>query len=150
MPASTVPAAKASLKALLEAWPWPGEDPVIRWGYPSEGEDLPAGMEFICFGDTDVNEREQSLGGQASKEYYNLRIIVDVRQWGDDEQATEARAWELYGQVTDLLDANRTLSGVLVALQNRTSRQVNVVASPSQWRSQILIEQECIGHLLHP
>jgi len=149
MPASTVPAAKAALKTLLEGWAWTGGVPVIMWGPPTESEDIPPGLELIYFGDADASERDQTLGGTASKEFYNLRVVIDVRKEGDEEQATETRAWALYGHVTTLLDQNRTLSGTLVALQDRTFRQTNNF-EPAKWWTRITIEQACIGHIQHP
>jgi hypothetical protein len=149
MPASTVPSAKVALKALLEGWVWPGDAPVVRWGAPTEAEDMTPGGQLIYFGTApSVTERDWSLGATASKEVYNIRLVIDVRQYGDDEQATELRAYELYAAVTDLLDANRTLSGTLIMLGDRTFEPANFPI-PAEWLCRITIDQTVTGHIAH-
>jgi len=153
MPASTVPAAKAALKALLEAWTFPpaseGQLPVIRWGYPSEAEDRPPGGELIVFGQTEINTTSPQLGNVRQDEDYTLQVIIEVRRYGDDEQATEERAWDLYAEVSTLLaneqKSRQPFGSPLYRLGDRRIRQQNNVASQNQWMTQIIVDQGVTG-----
>lgn len=146
---STVPAAKAALKALLEARTWDAATPKIRWGGPTETEDFPKGGEVIYFGDTEIQDNNQTLGATRYDETYNLRLVIDVKAYGDDEQRTEQRGWDLYGEVIELLDANRELGGVLSRMTDRTVRQTNVPL-PSEWLARIVVDQGCVGLVFNP
>lgn len=146
--AAPVPAAKTALKALLEAWSWSGGTPVIRWGAPTESEDW--SPELIYFGDAfDVSDENWRLGDMAHDQAFTLRIIVDVYQAGDDEQAAEQRAWDLFEQITVLLHQNHTLNGAINHMADRSSRQASS-SQLQQWRKQILIEQQCVAFVATP
>ena len=144
--------AKAAVKALLEANRWPVTSPVIRWGGPTESEDFPRGGELIYFADSDFETSDDSLrlGRTAYDEAFTIRIVIDVRRLGDDEQGTEARAWQLYDAVAALLDnnANRTLSGTVNRLAGRTVRQTNIPL-PQEWLARITVEQNAVAHIVN-
>jgi hypothetical protein len=144
---STVPNAKAALLALMQAWVWPGNQPSIRWGGPTEGEDFPPGGELIYFGDTEATNDNYRLGVTAWDEAYSLRIIIDVIAYGDIEQGPEERCWELYGHLVQILMGNKTLSGTvsyLDAEQPRAVRQTNVPL-PNQWLSRLIVDQPYVA-----
>src|SRR5512147_1406675 len=145
--ATTVPQAKAALKALLEAWTWPVNTPEIRWGGPTEGEDFPQGGEIIYFGETEITNDNYRLGVTAWDESYNLRIVIEVFAYGDLEQNVEQRCWDLYGEVVEILMANKTLNGAVTYLdaeQPRGVRQINMPL-PQQWMSRIVIDQPYVA-----
>jgi hypothetical protein len=146
MASGTVYPAKVNLKALLEGWGWPVSDPTVTWGSPTENEDV--ALDAIYFGGTEIADDFRVLGAGRSDETYYLTVVVDVRRFGDDEQATEQRAWVLHDNVLTLLRANMTLTGAINRVTGYRVRQGNPVPSPSQWRSQILIEVGCVG-LIH-
>jgi hypothetical protein len=147
--ACTIPAAKAALQALLIAHTWPTSAPVITWGGPTQAEDFPQGGELIYFGDTEMQDESPTLGQTRIDEEFSVRIIIDVQQWGDNEQATEQRAWDLYSEVVSVVNANRTLSGTVQRTTERTVRQTNL-PTPEQWLSRIVVEQGCVGMVFNP
>lgn len=146
---STVPAAKASLLALMEAWTWPATQPAIRWGGPTETEDFPRGGELIYFGDTEITDEAVTLGDTRIDETYNLRVVIDVALDGDNEQAAEQRAWDLYASLVSLLNQHRTFDGAINRLVGRTVRQTNV-PMPQKWLARIIVDQACVGMVFNP
>jgi hypothetical protein len=142
--ATTVYPAKVAIKAALEAHVFPGSVPTISWGQPTEPEDV--SYDAIYMGPTEVPEDQfLVLGATRLDERYRLSILVDVRQYGDDEQATEARAWELANAVMSVLTADLTVYGTVHRTEGYRFRQSNPVPTPTQWRSQILIEAQLVG-----
>jgi len=146
---STVPRAKAALLALLEARTWDNGKPKVKWGGPTESEDFPKGGEIIYFGDTAINDTNQTLGATRYDETYNIRVVIDVKLDGDHEQRAETRAWDLYGEVIVLLDANRTLGDVLSRMTDRTVRQTNI-PMPQGWLARVVVDQGCVGLMFNP
>ena len=147
MPGTTVYPAKVNLKALLTAWTWPDGAPTVVWGSPSEGEDIT--QDAIYFGDTEITDEHRVLGGTRTDETYRLRVVIDVRRYGDDEQATEKRAWDLHDQIVVLLAANRTLGGAINRTTDYTVRQGNPLPSTKQWRAIITIDVGCVGYITY-
>lgn len=145
MASGTVYPAKVALKALLAGWTWPETTPDIAWGSPTENEDVT--LDAIYFGGTEIEDTFRLLGASRSDEEYDLLLVVDVRRYGDDEQATEKRAWDLHDEIVTLLRANMTLSGTIHRITGYRVRQSNPVPSPQQWRSQILIMPHCVGFI---
>ncbi len=145
MAAGTVYPAKVALKALLEGWTWPTGAPSIAWGSPTQDEDIT--LDAIYFGGVEITDDFRVLGATRTDEQYNLTIVVDVRRYGDDEQATEQRAWQLHDEVLTMLRANMTLSGAINRITGFRVRQANPVPSTQQWRSQIVIEAACVGFI---
>lgn len=145
--ATTVYPAKVAILTALQAYTFPGGAPEIRWGAPTEREDI--SFDGIYLGPTEVPEDQfLVLGAGRLDEAYRLSILVDVRQYGDDEQATEARAWDLANAVMDVLTSDLTVSGTVHRTTGYRFRQSNPVPSPSMWQSQILIEAQLVG-LVH-
>ena len=142
MATGTVYPAKVALKALLEGWTWPTAAPVIQWGEPTRAEDT--AYEAVYFGATELTDDFRTLGGERSDETYRLAVIVDVRDYGS-EQDNEARAWELHDEILTLLQANMTLSGAINRITGYTVQQVNPKPDDEKWRTQILIRPECVG-----
>ena len=147
MASGSVYPAKVALKAILEAHTWTGGTPAIAWGSPTENEDVT--LESIYFGGVEITDEFRVLGAGRSDESYNLLVVIDVRRYGDDEQATEQRAWMLYDELITLLQANLDLNGAIHHLSGFRVRQANPVPSPSQWRSQILVEIACASYVFY-
>lgn len=145
MATGSVYPAKVNLKALLEAHTWPVSAPAIGWGSPTEEEDVT--MDSVYLGETEITDEFRILGATRTDEEYRLRIVVDVRRYGDDEQATEQRAWALHDEILTLLRANMTLGGAINRITGYSVRQVNPLPSPQQWRSLIVIEALCVGFI---
>jgi hypothetical protein len=145
MAGTTVHPAKVNLKALLEAWAWPDGAPSIAWGSPTENEDVTS--DALYFSDIQSDDDFRILGGDRVDESYRLPVVIDVRRYGDDEQATEKRAWDLHDQILTLLHANKTLGGAINHIRGFVVRQGNPVPSPQQWRAVIVIEVGCVGFI---
>jgi hypothetical protein len=146
---STVPLAKSALFGLMQTWAWPGDQPVIRWGAPTEGEDFPAGGQLIYLGDAEIDDESITLGDTRRDEAYDLPIVVNVVMFGDDEQATELRAWELYSSLVSLLNQNRDLGGSISRFTTRTVTPTNFPV-PGQWLARITVKQGCVGYVYNP
>lgn len=143
---TTVYPAKAALKGLLEAHTFPDTAPTISWGGPTESEDI--AYDMVYFGPTNDPPAEDdftTLGGGRVDESYRLSVAVDVYRFGDDEQATEQRAWQLHDGVMSVLLADKTIGGTVNRIESFRVRQVNPVPTPQHWRSQILIEVAVVG-----
>lgn len=143
--ATTIYPAKAALKAALEAHTFPDTPPTITWGAPTEKEDVTYDMIYLGPVNDQPAEDQFLVLGDRVNESYRLTVMVDVYRYGDDEQATELRAWQLHDGVLSVLAADRTISGTVTQLTGFRVRQSNPVPQPSQWRSQILIEIAVVG-----
>ena len=145
MASGTVYPAKVALKALLEAHSWPEAAPGITWGSPTEEEDVV--LEAVYFGDTEIADTFRILGATRSDESYRLRVVIDVRKWGDDEQSTEQRAWVLHDEILTLLRNNMDLSGAINRITGYVVRQGNPAPSPQMWRATVVIDVQCVGFI---
>lgn len=96
MAASTIPAAKAALLALIDARP--GLDGVhVAWGIPAE---LPQELERVFVGDAvEVSREWVSLGAYKLDEEYTLQVHVETFAAGNDQATTEQRLWTLIAEV---------------------------------------------------
>jgi hypothetical protein len=149
--ANTIYPAKAALKAALEAHTFPDTPPTITWGAPTEKEDVTYDMIYLGpVNDQPAEDTFLVLGGVRVDETYRLTVMVDVYRYGDDEQATELRAWQLHDGVLSVLDADHTIGGTVNRITGFRVRQSNPVPQPSQWRSQILIEVAVVGFVSLP
>ncbi len=141
---STVYPAKSALKTLLEAHTFPDTAPTISWGSPTESEDIT--FDMIYLGPTAVPQNEYvTLGAGRIDETYRISVLADVYRYGDDEQATEQRAWQLLDGVMTVVDANKTLNGTVNRTTGFRFDQRNPIPNPQHWRSQILIEVAVVG-----
>ena len=148
MAGTTVYPAKVNLLAMLEAWAWPDGKPAITWGSPTEAEDVT--FDAIYLGGVDIADDFRVLGASRSDETYALPIVIDIRRYGDDEQDTEKRAWDLHNQVLTLVRADMTLGGAISHITGYRVRQPpSSIPSPDQWRTQIVIEMTCAGHIFY-
>lgn len=142
--ATTIYPAKVALKALLEAHTWPVGSPRIAWGQPTESEDTANTWEILYLADVEVADDFVTLGATRLDETFNLRVVIDIRRYGDDEQATEQRAWALRDEIVGLLRTDPTLGGVINRITGFRIRPVNI-PGPSQWRTQIVLDAQCVG-----
>lgn len=107
MAASTIPAAKAALLALIAARPALAAVH-CAWGIPAE---LPPEPERIYIGDAvDVVREWAALGLQRMDEEYALQVHVETFADGNDQASTETRLWVLINEVEQAVRAtNETL-----------------------------------------
>jgi hypothetical protein len=141
--ATTIYPAKAALDTLLRGWTWPDGAPLIAWGPPSEQEDT--AFDAVYQGTTVVEEVPFPGLSTRNDEVYTLPIVADVRRYGDDEKATEQRAWSHVNEVLTLLRTNLELSGTVC---RQTGYGVEVASQPSganQWRTQIVVRVGVVG-----
>lgn len=143
---SSVPPTKQAILALLQAHTWPVFTPDIRWGGPTNLDDYSQGGEMIYFAEiVDYDDDPRDLGAQTNQESYGVVMYIDVVQYGDDEQATDVRAWQLHSELRGLLHANHNLISdpgeMTVMLGSRSARQANVPL-PEQWLSRIVVTQD--------
>jgi hypothetical protein len=148
MATTTIPACKAAILTILAA------DTDLasvdrRWSPPTENEDVPVGLEAIFFGDTEiVDDNWASLGSSQGagrrRENYRLMITVWVAQFGDDPQAAEQRAWDLWSQVYSDLRVDLFTQGGsqlrtagVQTMGQITALQSTGVFSPSQWGARV-------------
>jgi len=106
MAASTVPATKAAILALLRARPSLNLVS-ITWGEPTESEDL--ADELIFFEDPVVRTPLWGPLGAPNPidEEYILVLKVRNRLFGDEQQATEERCWALVYEIEQSLRGAR-------------------------------------------
>jgi hypothetical protein len=137
MAVNTQPA-KLALLALLDGLTWPGSNqPEVRYGQPTEGEDAPFAGEMIFLGESRATTVPQF--GARRDESFVLRVVVDVRHEGDDEQTTEARAWELLAAAEEALWDDGNISDTVNLIARIETAQVNV-PEPQAWRTQIVAD----------
>lgn len=151
---SSVPAAKGAIRTLIEANTWPGTPPTFSWGAPTETEDIPKTGELVYFDGVDMTEDHVVLGGTRGDESYSLRVVIETRLEGDDEQAVEQRGWELYDSLRALLEQHKNLietpGQLIVRLEDRRVRQANAVGGPDQWLCRIVVDQQVVGLVFNP
>lgn len=153
MPSSVIPT-KLALMSLMQAWAWPTSAPDVRWGGPTETEDYPRSGELVYFFDVrDLDDESPTLGATRIDERYAVRLHVDVRMDGDDEQATETRGWQLYDSLRRLLFEHHNLieapGELTVMLQGRTVNQQNI-ALPQAWLTRVIVDQSVLALVFNP
>jgi hypothetical protein len=140
MAATTAPQAKAAILAALATRP--ALSGVKRtWGGPTDETDVVA--EMIYLGRVEIAGEWRTLGAGVRHESFTVGISVVVSQYGDDEQSTEERAFDLLDEVSAALTADRFLGGLLyqpAALEAIT--QENFPA-PEQWGARISATIRC-------
>jgi hypothetical protein len=136
--ATRVVDAKVALVALLQAVTYPGTQPEIKYGQPTEGEDAPFNGEMIFLGESRANAAPVG-NNRRRDETFNLRFVVDVDHAGDDEQTTEARAWELHEAAENAVWDDPTIGGTVQRVERVETTQVNV-PKPQAWRTQLVAD----------
>lgn len=136
--ATTAPIAKTRILALVAARPALSAVRVA-WGGPTENEDING--EMIHLGEVNVAGEWRTLGAGVRHETYTIGLHVVVFQYGDDEAATEQRAFVLLNEVSAALTSNKVLNDGTndllthpAAIQN--ARQTNV-PMVDQWGARI-------------
>lgn len=105
--ASAVPAAKASLLAIVQTAVATLTDSVtqVTWGYPGQL------VRKECVWLDDATGTETSSIHQVShRETFIIPIVVLVKADGDDHQAAEVRAWAITAKIEDAVRATPSLS----------------------------------------
>lgn len=144
MPATTAPTAKARILTALAARPALAS--VQRtWGSPVEDEDTAGEMIFL--GRVRGAGEWRTLGAGKRHESYTVELRVVVLQYGDDEQATEERAFALLDEVSAALAANWFLAAGGTQLLYKPAaieswEQANT-PTPDQWGAQIIAQVRC-------
>lgn len=105
MAASSAPAAKAALLALLQADA--GLSGVqVEYAHPGAAIQ----QESIFFNRTTENDSSVALGQRKRDEDYTLEVVVSVARDGNDPQGCEERCWALVAAIEDVVRANPDLS----------------------------------------
>lgn len=108
MAASTIPAAKAALKAALALRA--GLSGIsIEWG---QDADLPDNDEFITIDDARSVFRAWSSFSEF-EETYLLRVHVNTLEAGGTNESAETRLWQLVKEVEATVVADPTISGTV-------------------------------------
>lgn len=144
MPATTAPAAKVAILAAIAARPaLAGITP--RWGGPTENEDL--AEEMVYLGRTVGTGQWRTLGAGNRHESYLIAVHVIVLKYGDDEQATEERAFALLNEVSAALYADKFLANggpnLLYTPAAIESWEQTNTPTPEQWGAQIVAQVRC-------
>lgn len=140
---TTIYPARVALDALLRGWSWPDPTPKVTWGQPSEAEDTT--LDAVYQGTPVIEDMDFPGLSLRVDEEYMLPVVVNVRKWGDDEQATEARAWGHFNQVMSLLRANENLSGTINRFTGFELEMGQQPASPKQWQTVIVVRVGVVG-----
>ena len=94
MAACTAPAAKAALLTLLDARTGLNGVQVV-WTFPGDK----AERQYLCFGDTELNEVAGQLGNGTRHESYTINVWVSVHWPSNDPQDAEERAWAIVAEL---------------------------------------------------
>lgn len=144
MAATTAPAAKAAILAALATRSALADIP-RTWGGPTENEDL--AEEMIWLGRTVGTGEWRTLGAGNRHESYTIALHVLVLKYGDDEQATEERAFDLLDEVSAALYADKFLanggSQLLYTPAAIESWEQTNTPTPEQWGAQIVAQIRC-------
>lgn len=102
MSASSAPVAKRNIMGLLAA---DGAlvDVQIEYAWPNT-----PGQECIAFGKTTLEEVSPTYGNGRKREAYDLELIVEVAQDGDDAQTGEERCWAIVARIEAILSPIET------------------------------------------
>lgn len=144
MAASTAPAAKAAILAAITARP-ALSTVATRWGGPTENEDL--AEEMIYLGPARGTGEWRTLGAGNRHESYTVELRVVVLKYGDDEQVTEERAFDLLDEVSAALNADKFLANggtqLLYTPAAIESWEQTNTPTPEQWSAQIVAQIRC-------
>lgn len=140
MPATTAPSAKA---AILAAVALRGALAGVKqtWGGPTEGQDV--APEHIYLGKVTGAGEWRTLGAGNRHESYTVAVHVVVLKYGDDEQATEQRAFALLDEVSAALYADKFLGGLLYLPAAIESWEQDNTPMPEQWGARINAQVRC-------
>lgn len=112
---SSIPAARANLYAMLAAAPALAEPVQVGFGLPGIYQALQVvGIRGI--GNVATDDEVLATGGPVQEERYAILLrlqVVDLGAGEDDLPALDARLWELYDAVRDVVMGDRTLDGAL-------------------------------------
>jgi hypothetical protein len=141
--ASTVPAVKAALKNAIAARALIVTDKVaVEWSEPVDEADYKDGLEIIYLGNVEQTEQWPGLGARRDEEF-RVGVTVRVYQYGDDEQATEARAWALRDEVVQAVATDATLKGLLnLGAEVERTEQRNLPADKA-WVAELSLTVRC-------
>lgn len=121
----------------------------VTWGPPTKSDDtnVPTGEHIFLTGQSTIEVPDEELGlGRYRREHFDVVVVIDVYQDGDDERAVEARCDELYDEAVGLLDAAaRTHFGGNVTQVSGWLSNRAIAPYGSGWRCQITLEQACVN-----
>lgn len=145
MAASTASAAKAAILAAIAARPALA---TVKqsWGGPTQTEDVAEEHIYLGRAARDGG-RPDPLGDLKRNESYLVAVHIMVLKHGDDEQATELRAFALLDEVSAALVADPFLANggtrlLYLPAKIESWEQTNV-PTPDQWGAQIVAQVRC-------
>jgi hypothetical protein len=107
---STIPRAKAALKALLEARPGLAG---VTVGWDRSAETMQATDRVYLFDTIEHTRDWVVLGPRRIDEDYTLQVVVNTFGSGDAPTTTEERLWELVSEVEQAVIANIEIGGTV-------------------------------------
>lgn len=111
MAASSAPKVKKALLELLEK-ELAGQATVhVTYAHPGAAIQ----QEAVYFGRTTSHETAKALGARRRDEEYELELVLDVAQDGDNAQVAEERAWEILAIIENAIRANPGKAGDALA-----------------------------------
>lgn len=145
--ATTIYPAKLALHTMLDGHTWTAPAPTVTWGEPTENTDRRMSAVYQLVADVDEIPYP-GLGSVGNDEEYALRVVCDVRQWGDNEQATEERCWQLVNEVLTLVRGDYTLGGsVNPGIQGYDVTPQTDPTTPKQWRARVMVTINIVGRV---
>lgn len=108
MAASTAPAVKAALLALLQA-----ESTLagVQCEYADPGDAIQ--QESLFYGRTLTTEKPDSMGKRSQREAYDIEVYIYAAMDGNDPQTIEERCWTLVASLENVVRANNGNNGAL-------------------------------------
>jgi len=133
--------APAVKKALLELLEKELAAPVqVRYAHP--GAEIQ--QESVYFGRTISHEAAAAMGHRRRDENYDLELVIDVAQDGNDPQKAEERCWELVEKIEEVLGTiNSPSNATLETILNGWIVFAGVEITPHILQGQRLAEAIC-------
>jgi len=146
MAASTVPAAKAAILAMLRARPALNEV-AITWGEPTEKEDIQPEMIFFD-GPVPRLPSWATLGADNPlDEEYTVTLQVRSYTPGDDPDIAEQRCWTLIDEIEQGIRADLRLGGLLRVPIVFDEQTVDAVPQSNDWAAVGLVPLVCTARI---
>lgn len=141
---STIPDAKDAYITALQART--GLSGVlVEWGLPME---VPANRERVYVDDaTNVNREWIALGQARLDESYDLQVIVEVFQEGDDRRACELRMWAIVAEVEQTAVVSLRLSVINWTIPKPRTDNPQLLPTGDGWLSRVLLLIECSARI---
>jgi hypothetical protein len=141
---STIPDAKDGYIAALQARSGLA-GVLVEWGVPME---VPAIRERVYVDDaTNVDRQWVALGQNRLDEQYDLQVIVEVYQEGDDRRATELRMWAVVAEVEQCAVVDLRLAVANWDVPKPRTDNPRLLPTGDGWLSTVTLLVECSARI---